>query len=107
MAAVYVHLSGRDVDHALMKMHGLETPKDQKEESELKTKTCSRCQEINAAINKFCQRCGMILDKQESMHMLQQESEQRQANDTLDQLLEDVEFKELFVKKLCEMQRTK
>ena len=61
MASVYVHLSGRDVDNALLKVYGMKN-NEEKEESELKPKTCQRCEQINPATNKFCSRCGAILD---------------------------------------------
>ncbi|MFH0836984.1 MAG: tyrosine-type recombinase/integrase [Candidatus Aenigmatarchaeota archaeon] len=47
MASVYVHLSGRDVDNALLRIHGIDTNNGKKEETILKPKTCPRCQEIN------------------------------------------------------------
>ena len=48
MASIYVHLSGRDVDNALLGLHGLTKPK----EGEKKFKV------------KICPRCGKILQKQ-------------------------------------------
>ncbi len=58
MAAVYVHLSGRDVDNAILKLHGLK--KD--EEEKPKAKRCPRCKYINPTSAHFCIRCGAVLD---------------------------------------------
>lgn len=61
MAATYVHLSGRDVDNALLKLHGL--AKDENgQENVLKIKFCPRCKEKNDAVSQFCRRCGSPLE---------------------------------------------
>ncbi len=45
MASTYVHLSGRDIDNAPLKLNGIKTEKDvNSEEHILRIKTCSRCQ---------------------------------------------------------------
>jgi len=44
MASVYVHLSGRDVDNALLALQGMAKPEDKKEEL-LKVCACPRCRE--------------------------------------------------------------
>jgi site-specific recombinase XerD/ribosomal protein L40E len=60
MASVYVHLSGRDVDDALLRLNGIET--GEKKEVEFKPKICYRCNEKNSPIAKFCDKCGSPLD---------------------------------------------
>ncbi|MEW6063253.1 MAG: site-specific integrase [Nanoarchaeota archaeon] len=62
MASVYVHLSGRDVDKAIMKVYGLEKESEKKEESILKPKKCPRCDKLNPATAKLCNNCGLALD---------------------------------------------
>lgn len=61
MASTYVHLSGRDVDNALLKLQGVKVEK-QENEAVLKTIPCKRCREINSPASKFCMRCGSPLD---------------------------------------------
>jgi site-specific recombinase XerD/ribosomal protein L40E len=61
MASIYVHLSGRDVDNALLRMHGLVKDEDKQDEI-LKLKICERCKEKNSPVSKFCKRCGSPLD---------------------------------------------
>lgn len=56
MAAVYVHLAGRDTDEAIDKMHGVEK-EDAKRESLLNPKECLRCRFLNPPEFKFCGRC--------------------------------------------------
>jgi site-specific recombinase XerD/ribosomal protein L40E len=61
MAATYVHLSGRDVDNALLKLHGL-AQNEKKEEEVLKVKICERCKEKNDPVSNFCRRCATPLN---------------------------------------------
>jgi integrase len=62
MAAVYVHLSGRDTDNAILHVNGIETENGEKSGSVLKPKNCPRCEFVNGATSKFCNRCAAPLD---------------------------------------------
>jgi integrase len=55
--ATYIHLSGKDLDRALLKMYG-KLP----EEEENNIIKCPRCNEINQEINRFCSNCGLPFD---------------------------------------------
>jgi len=57
--ATYVHASGRDVDDAVMKMHGFQ--KEEEKESPNKVKECAICKTMNEAISDFCRNCGQPL----------------------------------------------
>jgi integrase len=61
MASVYIHLSGKEVDDALLRLQGLKK-EERKEEPELKVVICSRCNGSNSPTSKFCIRCGLPLD---------------------------------------------
>ena len=61
MASTYVHLSGRDVDSALLKLQGVEVENKSKETA-LKIVLCPRCNEKNSPTSKFCMRCGSPMD---------------------------------------------
>ena len=50
MAAVYVHLSGKDIDDAVLKMNGMEV-EEKEEDNALKTIKCPRCKQIQDARN--------------------------------------------------------
>ena len=68
MPATYVHLSGRDVDDKILQVEGVkqrEKPKD----DELKPVECPRCQYINSPVNRYCGRCGTILDEGERVKL--------------------------------------
>lgn len=60
MASIYVHLSGRDLDDAILsKVYGKKQL--DKEKSVLHPKICPRCEKENTPDTKICS-CGLILD---------------------------------------------
>ncbi len=65
MAGIYVHLSGKDLDKAILKIHGLAT-EDGPEDKALKTVRCPRCREIQDQKAAFCFKCGLPLTKKSS-----------------------------------------
>jgi integrase/recombinase XerD len=98
MAATYVHLSGRDVDNAFLKIHGL-VPVENSQEDKLKLKTCQRCKEHNSPSSKFCTKCGLPLDEQ----MIATVEKQRQKSDgIMNKLMEDEEVKAFMLRKIME-----
>jgi len=99
MASIYVHLSGRDVDNALLKVHGIKKP-EEKEESLLNPKKCSRCQEINQFTNVYCNKCGMILDNFSMNQRIERDSDLKHANQKLNILMKDPEFVDFLTKKM-------
>jgi len=67
MASVYVHLSGRDTDDAMLQFNGIKTGKAEEKESILKPKKCPRCELVNSVTSKFCNRCAAPLDIQTAL----------------------------------------
>lgn len=74
MASVYVHLSGRDVDNALLKMHGL---KDENNEDD--RITCPRCGVSNSEADSYCSECGQPL----SLEVVAEEEREREKYDEM------------------------
>jgi integrase/recombinase XerD len=105
MAAVYVHLLGRDVDNALLRVYGIENG-NEKKESILRPKACDRCQQVNHATIRFCSRRGLPLDQAAVSEVLQKDLERKEADRVLDSLLEDQEFREMFVRKINQVKAT-
>jgi integrase/ribosomal protein L40E len=98
MASVYYHLSGKDVDEALLKLHGLK-PEETKEETP-KIKICPRCGEANSILSHFCKKCNAPLDLPT---MLEVEDQRKQLDEFLRDFLlfysqQDPKFKKAFVK---------
>ena len=64
-AATYVHLSQRDTDKAILKLHGLLEMEE--EEPGLMAVKCPRCKQHNNPGARFCRTCGMALDSQAAL----------------------------------------
>lgn len=64
MASIYVHLSGRDTDEAILKLHGLK-----KDAKEVKPKICPRCKHSNPITSDICEQCGLALDVKTAIEM--------------------------------------
>jgi ribosomal protein L40E len=61
MLAIYEHLDGKDLDEALLKLHGLKQ-EEIKESKQLDKKVCPRCGHENNILSQFCSKCSMPLD---------------------------------------------
>lgn len=100
MASIYVHLSGRDLDGAILKLNGLEKENKEKEE-ETTVKKCHRCEKMNPSIGKFCLRCGVPLDLETVMKVEEKRNEMDNIMTLLlKDLLEDPEIQARIENKL-------
>lgn len=100
MPSTYVHLSGRDVDDAILKMRGLSKPKEEEMQSSLAPKKCPRCNLTNKGTGRFCIRCGAVLDVHTAM-ALQDEIES--LDEKFSTLLQDDDVQKLLLKKMMEL----
>ena len=66
MTAVYVHLSGGDLDDDLLKLAGVEVEQKPQVSPLLKLE-CPRCGTKNPVNNTFCGLCGLILDEKKAV----------------------------------------
>jgi len=98
MAAVYVHLSGKEVDDALLTTYGLGEQK--KEITRLKPTVCPICKSQNEVTNKFCSLCGTILEEKARDSIIAKETETQEATNIMNTLFKDKEFLEFLSKKL-------
>lgn len=62
MAAVYVHLSGKDIDNAILKMNGIQI--EDTHTDGLKVGRCPRCKELNPETSAYCGKCGLPLQEE-------------------------------------------
>jgi site-specific recombinase XerD len=97
MPSIYVHLSGRDVDEAILGVYGLK--KKKAEPPKLMPRICPRCELSNAYDAKFCSRCGLALDIQTATQI---DEARKKTDGIMDTLMKDDEFKKLLLKKLEE-----
>ncbi|MCK4635010.1 MAG: tyrosine-type recombinase/integrase [Candidatus Aenigmarchaeota archaeon] len=106
MAAVYVHLSGRDTDDAILKLNGVVDEEREKPESKLKPKNCPRCKFVNSATSKFCQKCGVVLDIKTAMELDTRRDLIRQIDGErkklIKELIKEPEFEKVVMKELKE-----
>jgi len=96
MASVYIHMSGRDVDRALLKINGINIDEANDKKSSLEPKNCMRCETVNPATNKFCSKCGFILDEKTMVETIENDLKLKKSSDILDKMLEDPEFAGVF-----------
>ena len=100
MASTYVHLSGRDVDEALLRLNGLKHDQHQKRQDKLKPQKCARCRSANSAEARYCSQCRMPLDIQT---VLATEEERRPDDDLLSELARDPRVREALLQTLQEL----
>jgi len=96
MASVYVHLSGRDVDNAILSTYGKANTEQAKPTENFSPKPCARCNLENAPSSKFCSKCGYALNVET---VIQAETARKNADSRMNTLMQDPEFKALYDKK--------
>jgi integrase/recombinase XerD len=94
MVSTYVHLSGRDVDEAILQLNGIKTSII---EQKIPFKTCNRCDTKNDETSLYCSKCGMILDEKTAI---------QQANTTPNNP-QDTEFQTFLQEMYSEWKQTK
>jgi integrase/recombinase XerD len=77
MCSVYVHLSGEDVDEAMLKVAGIK--RKDKPETTIKSSNCPRCDELNDDMRETCRKCGLILSEKKRFELEEAEREKRAA----------------------------
>jgi site-specific recombinase XerD len=100
MPSTYVHLSGRDVDNALLKLNNIPISDKEDGGGNFSLRTCPRCKLNNPPANKFCSRCGMILDEKTAQDLIKSSMERNQADNIMDKLIQDSEFRAILEMKL-------
>lgn len=86
MAARYVHLSGKHVDNAILRMHGL--VQEDKEEDILKREPCPRCKELNDVNNEYCAKCWLPLSAEAHREIQTNEQKDQEGVVTVMKLLQ-------------------
>ncbi len=102
IASVYVHLSGRDVDRAILSLYGIEMEEEKNRNEILKPKKCQRCGEINPATNKVCRKCFFPLEI-DAEKIFEKEVKMELMSQIIETLWCDREFREIFMKKIKEV----
>lgn len=103
MASIYIHMSGKDTDEAILKTHGVEIKREVEQESGLKSINCMRCQTVNIPTNRFCNSCGLILDQKAQKEVLVSDMKKAEANNLMDELFKDPEVLQVVLRKIKEV----
>jgi integrase len=82
MARRYVHFSARDLEEAVLTLHGLKQP--DKADSMLRLVECPRCGSRNAPGNVRCGFCGLVLDRETAIKMA--EEKERRDREIIERL---------------------
>ena len=100
MAGIYVHLAGRDLDSAYCKIYG-KTVEEEKENGELEPIVCPKCDfDKNPATGSVCGRCATPLSENFRRQIIDREMKMKTSSEIIDKMLEDEEFKEMFLEKV-------
>jgi hypothetical protein len=93
MTRRYVHFSARDLEDAILELHGLKITTN--DTSLAKLMSCPRCSVQNPLGNVRCAACGMILDKETALRFEetqnQKETQLQEKNLELQKRLEKLE----------------
>lgn len=73
MTRVYVHLSGKDMDNAILRLNGITI--DETHTDGLKVGRCPRCHDLNPADASFCNKCGLPL-KEETKNKIENDMQE-------------------------------
>jgi len=81
MPRIYIHLSGRDVDDAILKIYGLKKEEDAR--PKLGAMKCPRCSMLNEVDARFCSRCGLPLTEDAQVDVIAEELLVREFHDAI------------------------
>lgn len=81
MPRIYIHLSGRDVDEAILRMYGI--LKRENAQPKLGAVICPRCNMLNENDSRYCSRCGLPLQEDAQVDVIAEELLVREFHDAL------------------------
>jgi len=104
MPAMYVHISGKDLDEDILRINGLK-PGEKPIAYKSQVRTCPRCQEINSHNALYCCKCAEIVDPTLAMKSKMEESQKDATtikSPFLEWLQNDPQLRELLKQKSME-----
>lgn len=100
MTATYVHMSGREVDSALLRLAGVEEREKKGESKLLNARKCPGCDHINPFTARFCEKCWRAL---EANQRIESHAKPEAQGRLIEMILQDREVQTLISRKLSEM----
>ena len=73
----YIHFSARDLKNEILKLHGIKTSEEEKEET-YKLKVCPKCGTKNEPDKVRCSFCGLILDQKLAISIFEEEKRRQE-----------------------------
>ena len=101
MASIYIHMSGKETDEAILKANGIIVEKEEKV-APTKPIVCMRCKTANESTNKFCKMCSFVLGEEAQKEIFKKETQKLEVHTFMESLLEDKEVLSLLMKKMQE-----
>jgi integrase len=101
----YVHLAQEDVENKILSIHGIKSLKQPEQKAILDVIKCPRCTYENSSLDKYCSRCGSVLDiktvikHQEKARELEEIIGASEIKQYIDKLFDEKVFKILDKKK--------
>jgi len=106
MPSTYVHMSGREVDGAILELNGFKTEQT-KQKSALKPSKCPRCDTINSHDSKFCSKCGGVTDIRIAMELEEQRKKEietrKDSDDVMTQLMGNPDVQKFLLEKISQL----
>ncbi|WP_410807077.1 tyrosine-type recombinase/integrase [Methanohalobium sp.] len=98
MPRTYIHLSGNDVDDAILQMHGVQ--KEEEKSPQLVNTVCPICKQNNGPTSSFCANCGRALDTKSAIDI---DEKKEKVTDVMQLLMSDSELNQLVQEKIDEV----
>ncbi len=96
MPQIYLHLSGKDVDDALLKAYGMKPKEDHNTRQK-----CPRCFSLNEVAGSYCKECGMPLTMRAAVEKDNARNEFENKVERIMALLKDQDVKDFLASKLA------
>ena len=94
-----MHLAHEDVENKILSIHGIKIPEETEPKMAINVIKCPVCTYDNSSIDKYCSRCGCILDvktvikHREKARELERIIETSEIKQYIDKLFEEKVFK--------------
>lgn len=101
MPSTYIHLSGRDVDKAILKAQGVEI--DDPEQHKSHVQKCPRCSRINTPNTMFCVNCGAALNIQAVTEIEKERAEMTELRKEMEEMRKRTQLLTEMMEKLAKV----